>query len=165
MANVTFQKDGVDVVDLFLTPADFDANGLWHSDPVSTSNDTRVTANATFTDLTPDGSNVNVDYRLQTVLEGEEDVGVWGVLVRQLNPTFRSESAPTQRLIATTGPLNYEPGVPSVIPDALGNENILVSVEDVEIPDAIRVCVALADRNQGNPGLTSFKLTLRGVRI
>lgn len=165
MANVVFQKNGVDVVDMLITAADFDSNGLWHSDAVASTNDSRVTASATYAELTPDGQSVNVDYRLQAVLEGETSTGVWEPLVRQLNSTFRGDNAPTHRLIATTGPLNYIPGEAHIIPDALGQEVIQVSVEDVDIPGRVRMCISLGDRDQGFAALTSFKLTLRGSLV
>jgi len=164
MASFVFQKSGVDVVDLVLTPSDFDVNGMWHSDSIATSNDTRVTVNVIYSELDPDGSNVNVDYRLQATLEGEEGSGVWLPLVKQLSSTFRSESALTRRLIATNTPTAYDPNVEHIIPDALGNEAIKVTAEDVEIPGSVRMCLQLADRDQGFPGLTSFKLTLRGSK-
>lgn len=163
MASITFQKDGVGVVNQTITPADF-VNGVWHSDEVTVTNDTRVTANVSYASLTPDGADVPVDYRLQAVLEGQEDTGEWIPLVRQFTPTFRSENAPLRRLIANDGPTAYDPDFGHIIPNELGNESVEVSVSDVAIPDKIRMCLVLGDTNTSPPnaGLTSVVVTMTG---
>lgn len=161
MASISFQKNGVDINNLTLTPADF-TNGMWHSDEVTTTNDNRVTANITYGALTPDGANVAVDYRLQAILEGQESNGDWVSLCRQFTPMFRSENALVRRLIATSGPTAYDPDFAHIIPDALGNEAVEISVSDVDIPDKVRICLTLADRNAGGQDLTSFTVTMTG---
>lgn len=161
----SFQKNGSDVQDLVLTAADF-VSGAWHSDAVSTSNDTRVVANIVYKDLNPDGSDVAVDYRLQAVLEGKDSNGTWMPLVKQFTPHFRSESADTRRLIVSDQPTGYDPAVNTIIPDALGNESIEISTANDDIPAEVRICVVLGDVNSSPPkaALTSFKLTATGSK-
>lgn len=164
MASFTFQENGVDVVNKTFTPADFDANGMWHSDDFVINSETRVTANITYSSLTPDGSATTVDYRLQAVLEGQEDSGDWLPLVRQFNSHYKSENASVRRLIATSGPTAYDPDFGHIIPDALGNEAVEVTVADVDIPGKVRMCLSLADTNSGNDDLTSVVISMTGQK-
>lgn len=164
MANFKFEKNGVDVVDFQLTPSDF-TNGLWHSDTKTIQNVDRMTVNATYAKLTPDGASVNVDYRLKVILEGQEADGTWSPLVNQFTAIFSSEQPPTRRLIATNKPTSYDPSNSHIIADALGNATVEVSVEDIDIPDNVRVCVELGDKDTGAADLVSFDLTLNGRSV
>lgn len=164
MANFKFEKGGSDVTNLVMTPSDF-VNGQWHSDEKSIQNVDRMTLSATYSDLLPDGANVNVDYRLKVTLEGKESDGTWSALVNQFSPIFSSEQAPTRRLIATNRPTSYDPNTSHIIADALGNETVEISVEDIDIPDLVRVCIELGDRNTGAVGLTSFGISLNGRSV
>ena len=164
MANFAFQKDGVDVENLILTPADF-TNGLWHSDERTAQNVERMTVNSVYSSLTPDGSVVNVDYRLKVVLEGKEVDGTWTALVNQFSAIFSSEQALTRRLIATSRPTAYDPSNSHIIADALGNEMIEISVEDIDIPESVRICIELGNRNAGYAALISFGVSLTGRSV
>lgn len=160
--SVTFQKNNSDVVDLVLTPSDF-VNGAWETDEVNTPNYNRITVNAFYDNITPDGADVTAGYRLQAGIYGEEDGGQFEVLCKQFTPTFSSENASTRRMIVTTGQTAYEPNTQHIIPDPLGNELIEVSVEDDDIPDKIKVRVLLEDFPiTGGQPFQSVKLTLRG---
>lgn len=166
MASVTFSKNGVNVIGTTFTPADF-TGGTWHSDEVTTQNLDRVTVNVVYSGLTPDGKTTDVDFRLQAVLEGQEDDGSWLPLVHQFTPHFTSDNANTRRLIATSKPTSYDPDFEHGIPDALGNEAIGVTVGDVDIPDKIRMCLVLADRNSSPPkaALTSVVISMTGQLV
>lgn len=161
MAQVTFRKDNVDVLGMVLTPADF-VNGVWETDVESAMNAKRVTVNVLYQELTPNGADVNVDYRLQAAVLGEESDGTYTPIVSQFSSAYSSEFAPTRRMIFTDGPTAYEPNTPHIISDALGKELIEISVEDAIVPEKIKVSIALADLNSGNADLTSFKVTITG---
>lgn len=165
MASVTFEKDNVDVIDKVLTPADFDANGNWHTDSINSLNVSRVSVLAKFAELTPDGKDNTVQYRLQVSVQGKNAFGEWEILAKQLNSLYSSENAMTRKIIASESSMTYEPGQEHFIPDALGNEDIGVSYENTDVPDEIRVCISLREVQYNPPeaSLTSFKLTLTGL--
>ena len=161
MPKVTFKKDGVDVVKMPITELSFQ-DGIWETDEMPSMNVDRLTVNVKYENLVPDGSDVNVDYRIQAKIMGEDDGDEFEPLCAQFAPTFRSENAPTRRLIVTPRPTAYEPNTPHIIADSLGNELIEISVEDSVVPEKVKVRLTLADVDQGNPGLLSLNLTIRG---
>lgn len=161
MAAITFKKNNIDVVGLTLTPADF-VDGEWHSDEMTMQNASRLTLNARYANLSPDGSDVATDYRLKVAIQGREDDGTFVTLVNQFTPQYRSESAATRRLIVSDTPPAYNPSENHIIADGLDREMIEVSAEQDDIPDKVKVCLVLDDADSGNPGLTSFQITLTG---
>ena len=166
MSQFKFQKDNVDVSDLVLAAADF-ANGGWHSDEVTTQNVDRVTAMVEYKELTPDGKDNNVQYRLQAVLEGKEADGSWTPLVKQQNGLSSSENALKRKLVCSSTPMSYDPDSEHIIPNAIGQEDVAVSFEQADVPDKVRLCITLAEISYDPPlaSLTSVKLTLNGQMV
>ena len=169
MSAFTFEKGGVDVTDLVLTPSDFGdtANGLsfWYSDVKTVTNFTTITANIAFKELTPDGANTAVDYRLQCVLQGQEDNNEWTDLVSQGSSLFQTEQALNRRLIVTEGVSDFEPAQEFFQSDALGRPTLGVTHEQAPVPDDIRLCIVLGDTQTTPPNaaLTSVKVSATGT--
>lgn len=164
MSAFTFQKDGSDVVDLVLTPQSFDSDGIWVSDSKSITNFAKITIDVEFEEITPDGADNTVDFRIQAVLQGQADNGKWYNLVSQNSGYFSSEQAPVKRLVFTEAVSDYEPGVEFFQSDALGRPTVATSHEQGSLPDDVRLCIILADRNSNPPNLplTSVKLSAAG---
>ena len=165
MASVTFTKNNQSIIDVVLTPADFDAEGMWYTDSINTLNVDKVTATVKYADLSPDGDQTAVGYRLQAVLEGQEDDGSWDPLVSQINPLSRSDQAFLRRMVASANITNYSPGEEHFIPDALQREKIGITSEQIDIPDKVRVAISMGIRDANQAPLNSVKVTITGFLI